>query len=73
MTLATRLLVSLVIPALMLALFAVNIVAAGGPSGKTTICHLSSNRFHAITVSDNALPAHFQHGDVLPDQYGACP
>jgi hypothetical protein len=73
MNAARRLVVTLVVPALMLAVFAVNIAAAGGPNGKTTVCHLSSSWFHAITISNSALPAHLQHGDVAPDDYGACP
>ena len=73
MNVARRLVVVLVVPAIMLALFAVNIVAAGGPTGKTTICHSANGRFHQITISNNALPAHLQHGDVALDQYGDCP
>jgi len=67
-----HLILVVVIPALILAVFAVSSVVAGGPSGKTTICHRSSH-FHAITVSNNALAAHMNHGDVLPDEYGDCP
>jgi hypothetical protein len=62
-----------VLPALILAVFAVSTVAGAGHAGKTTICHNASHKFVEITVSNNALPAHFNHGDVLPDQYGDCP
>ena len=69
-----RLVVAILIPAIMLTVFAVTIVAAQGPDGKTTVCHLTGNGgYHAITVSNNALPAHYRHGDVLPDAYGNCP
>lgn len=69
-----RLVVAMVIPALMLTLFAVTILAAHGPDGKTTVCHLTGNGgYQAITISNNALPAHYRHGDVLPDTYGDCP
>lgn len=69
-----RLVVAIVIPAMMLAIFAVTIVAAKGPDGKTTVCHLTGNGgYHAITISNNALAAHFRIGDVLPDAYGNCP
>ena len=73
MNVARKLVMVLVVPAVMLALFAVNLVAAGGPNGKTTICHLASTRFHQITISNSALPAHFRHGDVALDAYGDCP
>jgi hypothetical protein len=63
----------LVLPALILIAFAVSTVAAVGPAGKTTVCHLASHKFVKINISNNALPAHFRHGDVLPDQYGDCP
>jgi hypothetical protein len=48
---------------------------ANGPAGKTTICHRTgsaTNPFVIITVSNNALPAHRAHGDVLPSAAGAC-
>jgi hypothetical protein len=68
-----HLILVVVIPALILAVFAVSSVVAGGPAGKTTVCHNAAGKFHQITVSDNALPAHMNHGDVLPDEYGDCP
>ena len=68
-----RLVASLVIPAVILATFAVSSTVAGGPNGKVTICHWANHKYVEITVSQNALPAHMAHGDVLPDQYGACP
>jgi len=70
---ARRLVASLVIPALILATFAASNAAAGGPNGKVTICHWANHKYVEITVSKNAEPAHMAHGDVLPDQYGACP
>jgi len=73
MNTARRLVVVLVVPAVMLALFAVNIAAAGGPNGKTTICHSANGRYHQITISNSALPAHLRHGDVALDAYGDCP
>ena len=63
----------LILPALILGAFAVSAVAGAGHAGKTTICHLASHKYVEITISNNALPAHFNHGDVLPDQYGDCP
>jgi len=68
-----QLLVVVVVPALIIAVFAVSTVLAGGPSGKTTICHFASHKYVEITVSDNALPAHMRHGDAMPDEYGDCP
>jgi hypothetical protein len=73
MHLPRRILATLVIPALILATFAVSGAAAGGPNGKVTICHWANHKYVEITVSSNALPAHMAHGDVMPDQYGACP
>ena len=68
-----RLLIAVVVPALILAVFAVSSVMASGPAGKTTICHNASHKYVEITVNDHALPAHMGHGDVLPDEYGDCP
>jgi hypothetical protein len=68
-----HLVVALVVPALIIAVFAVSTVLAGGPAGKTTICHFASHKYVEITVSNNALPAHMRHGDVMPDEYGDCP
>lgn len=74
MTSFRRLLLSLALPALILAAFAVSSVAAGGPAGKATICHSAGgHKWVQITVSANALPAHMRHGDVAVDEYGACP
>jgi hypothetical protein len=53
-----------------------NSPAANQYAGKTTICHRTeseTNPFVLITVSDNALPAHRDHGDTLPAPDGSCP
>ena len=68
-----HLLVAIVVPALILVIFAVSAAFAVGPQGKSTICHHASHKFVQITVSNNAVDAHLRHGDVLPDEYGACP
>lgn len=69
-----HLLVIVVVPALILTVFAVSSAMAGGPAGKTTVCHnASGHKFVEITVNDHALPAHMNHGDVLTDEYGDCP
>jgi hypothetical protein len=63
-----------IVPALILVVFAVSSVMAQGPAGKTTICHSAGgHKFVEISVNDHALPAHMNHGDVLPDEYGSCP
>lgn len=68
-----HLFVAIVVPALILGIFAVSVAFATPPQGKTTICHHSAHKYHQITISNSALPAHLRHGDVLPDEYGACP
>ena len=43
---------------------------------KVTICHRTgseSNPYVEITVSQNALPAHEAHGDIIPVPAGGCP
>ena len=73
MTVIRRVLVTLVVPALILAVFAVSSVAAGGPNAKQTICHWANHKYVRITVSQNAVPAHMRHGDVLTDEDGDGP
>jgi hypothetical protein len=46
-----------------------------GHAGKTTICHhtgSATNPYVLITISDNAIPAHVKHGDLLPGPSGTC-
>ncbi len=68
-----RLLATLVIPALILAVFAVSSVAAGGSNAKASVCHWANHKYVQISVSQNAVAAHMRHGDVMADEYGACP
>ena len=70
---ARRLLISVLLPAIILVGFAATAAANGGPAGKVTVCHFASHKFVEINISNHALQAHLAHGDVLPDQYGACP
>ncbi len=49
------------------------LLSFGAPAwaAKVTICHVppgNPSNFHTITISDNALPAHLGHGDLV----GAC-
>ena len=40
---------------------------AGADTVRTDVCHLppgNKSNFHTITVSEKALPAHLQHGDI---------
>jgi hypothetical protein len=49
-------------------LSALPVYAAGKPNTKADVCHLedkSSNRYHLINISENAVKAHLNHGDVL--------
>ena len=53
-----------------------NSPAANQYGGKTTICHHTSsetNEWVLISVSNNAIPAHKDHGDTLPAADGSCP
>lgn len=69
-----HLLIVIVVPALILAVFAVSSVLAQGPAGKSDVCHSAGGtKFVEISVSNNALDAHMRHGDVLTDEYGECP
>lgn len=67
------LLVVVVIPAVILVVFAVSAALAQGPAGKSTVCHFTPAHVVQITVSNNALPAFLNRGDVLADEYGGCP
>ena len=68
----TRALLALLLPVIVMIVFTASALAA--PGGKVDICHWSNGHgFHKINVSVNAMPAHLQHGDVLPDEYGDCP
>jgi hypothetical protein len=68
-----HLVVAIVVPALILGIFAVSAVFATPPQGKSTICHHAAQKYIQITVSNSAVDAHLRHGDVMPDEYGACP
>jgi hypothetical protein len=68
-----HLVVAVVVPALILGVFTVSAVFAGGPQGKSDVCHHAGFKYVEINVSNNAVPAHLRHGDVLPDEYGNCP
>jgi hypothetical protein len=68
-----HLLVAIVVPALILGIFAVSAAFAVPPQGKATICHHAAQKYVQISVSNNAVPAHLRHGDVMPDEYGDCP
>ncbi len=55
---------------LLLALLALGTPAWAG-NAKVQVCHVppgNPGNFHTITISDNALPAHLAHGDLL----GSC-
>ncbi len=67
------LIVALAIPVLVLSVFAVSMTLAAGNAGKSDVCHWANHKYVEINVSNNALAAHMRHGDVLPDEYGACP
>ena len=68
-----RSLIPALIPAIMLVV-SMTATAVGVPSDKVDVCHRTgSERTVKISVSENALPAHLRHGDVLADEYGDCP
>jgi hypothetical protein len=67
-----RFLVALVLPTVILAGFAATALGAGH-AGKVDVCHWANHKFVQISISNNALPAHLRHGDVLTDEYGDCP
>jgi hypothetical protein len=49
---------------------------AGTAQAKVTICHhtgSASNPYVQITVSQDAIPAHQAHGDIIPAPAGGCP
>jgi hypothetical protein len=67
------LIVALVVPMLILGVFAVSAVSAAGGAGKSEVCHWANHKYVEISVSNNAVAAHLRHGDALPDEYGVCP
>ena len=72
-TTVRRILLTLLVPALLIVVLATGAIA-GGNNQKVTVCHVTGNgSFHQITVSEHAVPAHMQHGDVAVDEYGDCP
>ena len=68
-----RMMFSALVPALVLvAASTANVV--GQPLDKVSVCQRTGNgSYHEVNISQNALPAHLKHGDVLPDEYGDCP
>ena len=69
---ARRFLITILVPALIVSIFAVGSAAAQGSSGKVNLCHFADHKFVKISISMNAKPAHMSHGDVDPDEYGDC-
>lgn len=65
-----RALLALLMPVIILIAFSASALAAGP---KVDICHFASHKFVEISVSENAMPAHLRHGDVVVDEYGDCP
>lgn len=67
-----RVLIALALPLIVLLAFAATALATGG-GGKEDVCHWANHKYVEISVSVNAVPAHLAHGDVMTDDYGACP
>jgi len=67
-----RFLVTILVPAVIVSIFAVGAAAANGSDGKVDLCHWANHKFVEISVSMSAKPAHLGHGDVEPDEYGDC-
>jgi len=52
---------------LVLLIAAMPVMSAGAGADKVDVCHLEGNgSYHLINISDNAYPAHIDHGDVSP-------
>jgi len=66
-----RALLALLLPVIVMIAFSASALAA--PGGKVDICHWANHKYVQINVSENAMPAHLRHGDVLADEYGDCP
>lgn len=63
-----RKLLSITIVVLGATLLFVSAVAAA-PAEKVDVCHLEGNgSYHLINISDNAYPAHVEHGDASPGE-----
>jgi len=67
-----RALLALLLPVIVMIAFSASALAAGNGE-KVDICHWANHKYVEINVSENAMPAHLQHGDVLADEYGDCP
>jgi hypothetical protein len=67
-----RALLALLLPVIVMIAFSTSALAVGG-GGKVDICHWASHKYVEISVSVHAMPAHLNHGDVMPDvEYGDC-
>lgn len=67
-----RALVTVLLSFVVVVVFATS-AAAGGNHHKVDVCHWTGHKYVEISVSEQALPAHLHHGDVMPDEYGDCP
>ena len=45
---------------------------ANKPDNKAEVCHVTPSHVNLLTVSENAVQAHLDHGDYLPDTPGTC-
>lgn len=57
----------------LIALSAVVSYSAFAKASKTAICHITGNgTYQVIVVSDNAINAHLDHGDIFLSWRGLC-
>jgi len=67
-----RALLALLLPVIVMIAFSASALAAN-PNEKVDICHWANHKYVEISVSVHAMPAHLNHGDVMPDvEYGDC-
>ena len=58
-----------ILSVLVLLLAALPVLSVGAGGEKVDVCHNEGNgTFHLINISDNAFPAHVEHGDASPGE-----
>jgi CBS domain containing-hemolysin-like protein len=68
-----QLLLSSVIAVVIAVALAGGLATSASAQEPVTVCHLTAFGYTELQVAEAEVEGHLAHGDVRPDEYGACP